>query len=142
MTLPPPHAGRTQLGIEVPDPDQGTPVIAIVFAMPSTMLMIYEPFEGGEVEGGHNVLGFARRWREWVGSEAPELHAREARMGFPMVIPRSCIPHVVSFEVRYHRKEDIRAGYRGPGLLTPIGGGAMARQLGNGAVEISVPTRG
>lgn len=137
--MSPAHETRTRSGITVADPDQGTPYIQVQFAFPSTMLMVYEPFEDG-TEGGHNLLGLARRWAEWVAGTEPFLETRELRFGYPQLIPRSAIPHVAGLLVAYHRKEDSRAGYRGAGLAVP-GGGGFVRQLPNGGVEISVPRR-
>jgi hypothetical protein len=39
--------------------------------------------------------------------------------------------------VVYHRQEDVRAGHRG--LAVPVGGGIVARRLGNGVVALDIP---
>src|SRR5256885_5431941 len=107
MSLPAPHETKHPTGIVVPDPDQGTPYIAVNFTFPSTMLMVWERFEDGTA-GGHNLFGFTRRWAAWAASDEPYLEAIDPRFGNPLVIPRSCIPHVISFRIDYHRKEDVR----------------------------------
>lgn len=133
-----PHEMIGPSGIVLPDPDQGTPYIQVQFAMPSTMLMVFEPFEDGS-PGGHNLFGFTRRWREWLElPDAAFLNALEPRFGMPIAIPRSAIPHVIQFGIAYHRKEDSRAGHRGSPLAVP-GGMPGARRLPNGDIEIRVP---
>ena len=127
------HETLTASGIFVPDPDQGTPFIQINFAMPSTLLGVWEPFEDGS-EGGHNILGFCERWDAWEKSDLPFLQAHEPRFGFPIFIPRSAIPHVIQFGIEYRRKEDSRAGVRG--LALPGGG---VRQRADGAIEVLIP---
>src|SRR5205085_10308991 len=117
LPMPAPHASRTPSGIEIPDPDQGTPYLEVQFTFPSTMLMVWEPFEDA-TEGGHNLLGFGRRWAAWVAGEEPFLQATDPRFGFPMIIPRSAIPHVAGIRIAYLRKEDVRACFRG-GLAVP-----------------------
>jgi hypothetical protein len=136
MSIPPPHEMVGPSGIVVPDPDQGTPYIALQCAMPSTMLMVYEPFEDG-TKGGHNLYGFLRRWHAWEVSEEPFLQAIEPRFGFPIAIPRSALVQVIQIGIAYHRKEDVRAGVRGSSLAVP--GGPAARQLADGSIEIRVP---
>jgi hypothetical protein len=127
------HETRTASGITIPDPDQGTPYLLINFAMPSTQLMVWEPFEDG-AEGGHNLYGFLARWDAWTRSEEPFLEAIDPRFGHPMAIPRSAIPQVIGISIQYHRKEDTRAGVRG--LAVPGGG---VRRLPDGSIEIQVP---
>lgn len=129
------HETTHASGIVIPDPDQGTPYIAVNFTFPSTMLMIWEPFEDG-TEGGHNLFGFARRWRDWEQSDEPFLQAVDPRFGQPVIIPRAAIAHVVQFSIQYHRKEDTRAGVRGLGLAVP---GSPITRLPNGDIEIRVP---
>jgi hypothetical protein len=135
MTRNSPHERKTVTGIHLPDPDQGEPFVQVQLAFPSTMFLIYEPFEDDE-KGGHNVLGFARRWAAWVASDEPEFHAIELRFGHPIVFPRSIIPHVAGFQVAYHRREDARAGHRAP-LEVP--GGPMVRRNGRNEYEIRIP---
>lgn len=137
-----PHATRTKSGIEIPDPDQGTPVIGIQFAMPSTLIEVFEPFseedlaEAPELEKcGHNLPAFAARWVDWVHGRGPFLVAIEPRFGYQQLIPRSAIPHVVQILVQYHRKEDVRAAVRG--LAVP--GQPSVRPLGGNTFEIAIP---
>lgn len=130
------HESRTPSGIHLPDPDQGTPCILVNFAMPSTMFEVWEPFEDG-TEGGHNLLGFLSRWKEWAASTEPFLIATEVRFGYPMAFPRAAlgVNGAVGMSIHYHRREDARAGVRG----LAVAGQPMVRQLGNGAFEIQVP---
>lgn len=137
-----PHATRTTSGIEIPDPDQGTPVIGIQFAMPSTYIEVFEPFGPEELaeapelaKCGHNLPRFAQRWADWVGGRDLFLVGIEPRFGYQQLIPRSAIPQVVQILIAYHRKEDVRAGVRG--LAVP--GQPSVRQLGNGAIELTLP---
>jgi hypothetical protein len=132
-----PHETRTKSGITIPDPDQGTPYLLLNCAMPSTSFQVYEPFEDG-TEGGHNLYGFLRRWKEWALGSELFLMAQELRFGHPMAIPRAALePNgVVGISVAYHRKEDARAGFRGSGLQVP---GSGMRRLPNGDIEIRVP---
>ena len=138
-----PHQTVGPLGIVLPDPDQGIPYIQVQFTMPSTMLMVFEPWSEEEIaerpelaNTGHNLHGFARRWADWVVSRHPFLETVEPRFGWPQLIPRSAIGHVAGFLVAYHRREDVRATHRGQ-LAVP--GQPVVRQLGNGAIEIQVP---
>lgn len=135
MTLPPAHETSGKLGIVIPDPDQGTPLLHLQFAMPSTAIMVWEPFEDG-TQGGHNLLGFRRRWQEWAAGDAPFLEATEPRFGFPLLIPRAAlgVNGVVSIMVVYHRREDVRAGHRSSGLVAP-----QTRRLPDGSLEVLVP---
>jgi hypothetical protein len=135
QAMPDPHETTHPSGIVVPDPDQGTPYLAIQFTFPSTMLMVWEPFEDGTA-GGHNLFGFARRWEEWVAGEEAFLQAVDPRFGHPFVIPRSAIAHVAGIRIDYHRKEDVRAGVRG--LAVPMQPGI--RKVGRGAYELTLPT--
>jgi hypothetical protein len=128
-----PHETVHPSGIVVPDPDQGTLYIHVQFAMPSTALMVWERFEDG-TEGGHNLLGFTRRWADWTSSEDPFLVAVEPRFGGPLFIPRAAIVHVVGFWLAYHRKEDVRAGVRG--LAVP---GQPAVRRVPGGYEVAIP---
>lgn len=142
MSLSRPHETEHPSGIVVPDPDQGTPYIHIQCAMPSTALMVWEPFSAEEIaeapelaKYGHNLLGFARRWAAWKTSREPFLEAIDPRFGNLKLIPRECIPQVVEFSVQYHRKEDVRASVRG--LALP--GQPSVRALGGNAYEIAIP---
>lgn len=137
------HESSTESGIFLPDPDQGTPYVHIQCAMPSTELLVWEPFSPEEIAAhpelakcGHNLAGFAQRWHAWTLSRDPFLEAIDVRFGFPKAIPRACIPQAVEFEIRYHRKEDVRAMHRG-GLIA--GRQPRIRQRGNGVFEIDVP---
>jgi hypothetical protein len=142
-----PHATRTPSGIEIPDPDQGTPVIAIQFAMPSTMIEVFEPFDADQVaesaelaKCGHNLPAFAARWEAFSRGRDPFLVGIEPRFGYRQLIPRSAIPHVVQIYVHYHRRDDVRAGHRGHrGLALP--GQPSVRALGGGAYAVAIPTR-
>lgn len=129
------HESKGPLGIVIPDPDQGSAYVQVQLAFPSTMFMVWEPFEDG-TPGGHNVLGFARRYAEWLEAEHPFLYTIEARFGHPQLLPRSAIPHVAGFIVAYHRREDVRAGHRS-GLAVP--GQPSVRQLAPGVLEIGIP---
>lgn len=136
------HESSTPSGIFIPDPDQGTPYVHIQCAMPSTALMVFEPFSEEEIaehpgleKCGHNLAGFGKRWAEWKASRDPYLVAVDPRFGFPKLIPRECIPQAVEFSIQYHRKEDVRAGHRG--LAVP--GHPTVRQLSNAAFEIGIP---
>lgn len=133
--LPPPHEARTPSGITLPDPDQGTPYVQVSLVFPTTDLRVWEPFEDGS-EGGHNLYGFLERWQAWTASEAPWLHCREPRFGWPIAIPRSIIPHVTQFSIQYWRKDDVRAGVRSP-LAVP--GQPSMRRLADGSIEVQVP---
>ena len=130
------HESVGPLGIIIPDPDQGTPYIQVQFAMPSTMIMVWEPFEDG-TPGGHNLMGFARRWGEWAASDEPFLVAIDPRFGHPVFIPRIALgaAGAVSLGIAYHRKEDVRAMHRG----VAVPGQPTVRRLGNGAFEIGIP---
>lgn len=137
-----PHPTRTASGIEIPDPDQGTPYLQVQFTMPSTMLMVWEPWGEEEIaenpelgKCGHNLEGFAKRWAAWAVSREPFLQAIDPRYGFPMLIPRSAIAHVAGFIVAYHRREDVRAGVR----AVAVPGRPSVRQLGDGSFEIAIP---
>ena len=134
-----PHETMTKSGIVVPDPDQGVPYVHIQFAMPSTAIMVWEPFSEEEIAEapelaacGHNLHGFARRWADWTRGRDPFLEAIEVRFAFPQLIPRSAIGEVVQFSVQYHRAEDVRAGVRG--IVAP-----RMRQLADGSIEVMVP---
>jgi hypothetical protein len=132
-----PHETRHPSGIVVPDPDQGTPYIHVQFSMPSTALMVWERFDD-DTPGGHNLLGFTRRWAAWTAGDEPFLQAIDPRFGGPLFIPRAAIQHAVAFWVAYHRKEDVRAGVRG--LAVP-GEPAWptARRRPDGSIEVRVP---
>lgn len=131
------HETVGPMGIIIPDPDQGTPFLHLQFAMPSTAIMAWEPFEDG-TPGGHNLLGFCRRWAEWAASAEPWFHTIDPRFGHPLMIPRMALgpSGVVSVAIQYHRKEDVRAQHRGH-LAVP--GQPTVRQLGNGTFEIGIP---
>ena len=135
MSLPDPHETQHPSGFWVPDPDQGTPYLHLQFAMPSTAIMVWEPFPEDGPAGGHNLFGFAKRWAEWKASREPFLQAVDPRFGFPQLIPREAIPQLVQIAIQYHRKEDVRAGVRG--LAVP--GQPQIRQLANGTFEIAIP---
>lgn len=132
-----PHETTTPSGITIPDPDQGTPYILVNCAMPSTMFQVWEPFEDG-TKGGHNLLGFTRRWEEWAASAQPFLYATELRFGHPMAFPRAVlgVNGAVGISIQYHRREDARAGHRS-GLAVP--GQPAVVPMGNGTYEIRVP---
>jgi hypothetical protein len=136
------HGTRTPSGIEIPDPDQGTAHVLVQLHFPTAGIAIWEPFDDGQ-EGGHNLLGFTERWKEWayLGVDQleaekthPYLYATEPRFGFPIAIPRSVIDQVSHFCIEFRRREDVRAGHRG--LALPGGG---VRRLPNGDIEIQVP---
>lgn len=142
MQLPEPHETRTASGITIPDPDQGTPYVHIQCAMPSTALMVWEPFSAEEIEAqpelakfGHNLHGFARRWAAWKGSREPFLEAIDPRFGFPKLIPRECIPQAVEFAIQYHRQDDVRAGVRG----VAVPGQPMVTRRDRNIYEIALP---
>jgi hypothetical protein len=128
------HETTGPLGIIIPDPDQGTPYLHVQFTMPSTALMVWEGFEDG-TPGGHNLLGFCRRWAAFVAGEEPFLQAIDPRFGHVLMIPRSAIAHVAGISVQYHRKEDVRAGHRG--LAVP--GQPAVVPMGNGTYEVRIP---
>src|ERR1041385_6326188 len=129
------HETTGPLGIIIPDPDQGTPYIHVQGAMSSTSLMVWEPFDDG-TPGGHNLIGFGRRWDAWVCSDDPYLQAIDPRFGHVQLIPRAAIHHVFGFSVQYHRKEDVRAGHRG-GLAVP--GAPAVVPVGKGTYEVRIP---
>lgn len=132
------HETQTPSGITIPDPDQGTPYLLVNCAMPSTMFRVWEPFEDG-APGGHNLIGFLRRWRAWAEGEEPFLMATDVRFGNPMALPRAILgPNgAVGISVDYHRREDARAGVRQSALAVP--GQPTVRQVGNGMFEIGIP---
>lgn len=137
-----PHATRTPSGIELPDPDQGTPYIHVQYLFPSTAVMVWEPFPEEAIAEqpelarcGHNLQSFARRWAEWAAGRAPYLETIDPRFAYPQLIPRAAIHNVAAFTIAYHRKEDVRAGVRG----LSIAGQPAVRRLGNGSYEIAIP---
>lgn len=137
-----PHETRHHSGIVIPDPDQGTPYVHIQCAMPSTELMVWEPFSEEEIAEhpelarfGHNLRGFGERWAAWKLSRDPFLVAIDPRFGYPTLIPRECIPQAVEFSIRYHRQDDVRAPVRG----IAVAGQPSVRSLGNGTFEIAIP---
>lgn len=141
--LPGPHETRTESGITIPDPDQGTPYVHIQCAMPSTSLMIWEPFSAEQIEAqpelakfGHNLHGFAERWAAWKQSRDLFLEAIDPRFGFPKLIPRECIPQAVELSIQYHRQDDVRAPVRS----LAVAGQPSVRALGNNTFEIGIPT--
>ena len=138
-----PHQTVGPLGIVLPDPDQGIPYIQVQFTMPSTMLMVFEPWSEEEIaerpelaNTGHNLHGFARRWAAWAAGRDPYFESVEPRFGWPQLIPRSAIAHVAGFRIDYHRREDVRAGHRG---RLAVAGQPSVRQLGDGAIEVTIP---
>lgn len=131
-----PHETTTASGITIPDADQGTPCIAVQFAMPSTLILVYEPFDDG-TEGGHNLAAFAQRWAEWEAGDEPFLAAIEPRFGHRQLIPRVALGEngAVQLAVVYHRKEDVRAGHR----AVAVPGEPSVRRRSDGAFEIAIP---
>jgi hypothetical protein len=127
------HESMTPSGIAIADPDQGTPHVVVHLAVVNVFVHVWEPFTDG-TEGGHDLLGFTERWREWAAGDEPYFYAREPRFGFPVVIPRSCLEWVTQITLEYRRREDTRAGVRTSPLLAP-----SARQLANGNVEVLIP---
>lgn len=129
MTQPHEMAGPS--GIVLPDPDQGTPYIAVQFAMPSTLLMLWEPFPDAS-KHGHNLLSFVSRWAAWERSDDPFLQSIDLRFGHPLFIPRAAIEFAIGISIQYHRAEDARAGHRG--LVQP-----RMRTRPDGSIEVLVP---
>lgn len=130
------HETTGPMGIVIPDPDQGTPYLHLQFAMPSTAVMAWEPFADG-TEGGHNLIGFCRRWAEWAASDEPWFQTIDPRFGHPLMIPRAALgpSGLVSVAVAYHRKEDVRAGHRA--LAVP--GQPAVVPVGPGMYEVRIP---
>lgn len=133
------HEMKTQAGIIMSDPDQGTPYILVETAMPSVFLAVWEPFEEDDPEGqagGHNLVHFLQRYKEWLGNDEAFLYAFEPRFGHPVAMPRSLIPHVTQIWISVRPNQDARAGARmaAAGIVKP-----GMRIRGDGAVEIQVP---
>jgi len=132
------HETQTPSGIVIADPDQGTPYVLVNCAMPSTMFQVWEPFEDG-TPGGHNLLGFLRRWKEWAAGDEPFLMATELRFGHPMALPRAALGEngAVGISIAYHRREDARASIRPSALAVPGQPAVVPR--GNGVYEVQIP---
>lgn len=126
------HGGRTASGIEIPDPDQGTPHI-VMTTPPVGQIDVWWPFEDG-TEGGHNLLGFLEVWAHFKAGSAPYLLVWEPRFGLPGAIDRAAIEKIGWIGLGYRRREDTRAGLRSDIWLP----GSGARQVANGHTDMRV----
>ena len=129
------HEVKTQSGIIVADPDQGLRHVVLALDIQG-QIDVWEPFEDG-TEGGHNLIGFLRRWDAFRASDAAHLQVMEPRFGHPCFITRNAIERVNWIGLGIRRKEDTRAGVRG--LALPANGGVQTRRLPDGNIEVLIP---